>query len=76
LEVKDFVNSDLLKKSIREHFDSVNNNLENNEKVQKYNILKVPFSVEGGELNPIDNLCRENIYKKYESEIELLYSGN
>ena len=71
--VQDLLKSEELNNSIQEHINSVNSNLSKEEKIKKFKLVDVPFSVEGGELTPTFNCKREAIGQKYDKEIDALY---
>ena len=44
------------------------------EAIKRFSVLSSEWSVDGGELTPTLKLKRRVIYKKYEAEIERLYT--
>ena len=41
--------------------------------IKKYELIKEPFSIEGGELTPTLKLKRKAILKKFEQQIDAIY---
>jgi long-chain acyl-CoA synthetase len=64
-----------LRKLIQDHVDEVNERYARVEQVKKFEILPQDFSQEGGELTPTMKVKRAVVAKKYEPQIEKLYSG-
>jgi long-chain acyl-CoA synthetase len=60
---------------IEEHIEKVNQRFARVEQVKKFKILPRDFSQEGGELTPTMKVKRAVVAKKYDDEIESLYSG-
>jgi long-chain acyl-CoA synthetase len=59
---------------IQEEVNKYNEHFGKWEQVKKFTLIPEPFSVEGGELTPTLKLRRKPIYKKFEAEIEAIYS--
>ena len=67
--------SSALKRAIQEGIDRVNSKAASNaQKVQKWCILPVDFSLPGGELGPTMKLKRHFVLKKYAEQIEMFYA--
>lgn len=75
LKPKEFFMSEPFNASIKSHVDLVNKDLSPVEKVKKYTMLPVSFSVEGGELTPSMKVKRAPVNNKYAKEIELMYTA-
>ena len=41
--------------------------------MQKFTVLPLDFSIEGGELTPTMKIRRKNVYEKYKMQIDLMY---
>ena len=59
---------------LRKEVDAVNRDLPAWERVKKFHLLAMPFSIEGGELTPTMKLKRRVLKEKYQEEIALLYA--
>jgi long-subunit acyl-CoA synthetase (AMP-forming) len=63
-----------LRKIIHEGIEAANAKaISRAQKISKFTILPVEFSVDGGELTPTMKLKRKVINEKYKAEIETLY---
>ncbi len=72
--VKDAVKCQVLRKIIGEGMEATNAKaISRAQKVTKFTILPVEFSIDGGELTPTLKLKRKVINDKYKMEIEALY---
>ena len=60
-------------KFMEQYIHTVNEGLENTEKIKKFVLLYQPWTVESGELTPTLKLKRAEIVKKYHEEIKELY---
>jgi long-chain acyl-CoA synthetase len=64
----------LVRRAIEEHVEKVNEKFARVEQVKKFEILPRDLSQEGGELTPTMKVKRAVVAKKYEPQIEALYS--
>lgn len=63
-----------LKKIINEGIEAANKKaISNAQRVQRFTILAIEFSVDGGELTPTLKLKRKIINQKYEAQINQMY---
>ncbi|MCP4325594.1 MAG: long-chain fatty acid--CoA ligase [Alteromonadales bacterium] len=69
----DFLNSDEVKKEVKEAVDQVNAGLNAWEKIQKYKYVKHPITIETGELTPTMKLRRHVIEEKFQEIIDDIY---
>jgi len=69
----DFLNSDEVKKEVKEAVAQVNAGLNAWEKIQKYKYVKHPITIETGELTPTMKLRRHVIEEKFKTIIDDLY---
>lgn len=58
---------------IQREVNNTNRSLDKVEQVKKFNLLPVPWSVEGLELSPTLKLKRKIIFDKYKEQVEALY---
>ena len=59
--------------SIKNEIDKINQKLTSVEKIKKFIIVKDPFTIDNGFMTPSMKLKRNQIIKKYETELEALY---
>jgi long-chain acyl-CoA synthetase len=71
--IKELIESELLIKKIQQDLSSVQKSLANYERIRKFTIIEVPFSIETGELTPSLKLKRKYIEDKYKMVIENMY---
>ena len=67
--------NDLVRAAIEDHIEKINPKFARVEQVKKIEILPHDLSQEGGELTPTMKVKRAVVAKKYEPQIEALYSG-
>lgn len=65
-------NPDIVK-LYQDKIDEANKGLANFEKVKKFRLLNVEFTVEGGEITPTQKVKRKVVAEKYKSEIDSMY---
>jgi long-chain acyl-CoA synthetase len=63
-----------VQRTLEEHVERVNQKFARVEQVKKFEILPQDLSQEGGELTPTMKVKRAVVAKKYEPQIEALYS--
>jgi long-chain acyl-CoA synthetase len=73
LTIEEYYNKDDILKSISNHINRVNSNLNKWEKIVKFEILTNNISIETGELTPSMKICRAKIEEKYSSVINSMY---
>jgi long-chain acyl-CoA synthetase len=71
--IDDFYKSEKVKKSIKNHIDKINKNLNSWERIINYEIITTAISIEGGELTPSMKICRNKIEEKYSDLINKMY---
>lgn len=72
--VRDAINDSVWEKYITDGINAVNANAASNaSKVQKFRILPIDFSVQGGELTPSLKVCRPVVTSKYKDIIDEMY---
>ncbi|MCA1933552.1 MAG: long-chain fatty acid--CoA ligase [Calditerrivibrio sp.] len=76
LDLADLAKHPEIIKLFNERVSLVNSKLAKYETIKRFAIIPTEFTIEGGEITPTLKLRRKNIYKKYESIIECLYSDN
>ena len=69
------VNSPLVRETLEQHIESVNEHFARVEQIKRFDILANDLSQEGGELTPTLKIKRPVIATKYEKEIEELYTS-
>lgn len=73
--VDEAINDPAVTKAIQSSMDRVNGNATSNaQRVQKWSIVPVDFSVPGGELGPTLKLKRHYVLKKYDTQINNFYN--
>jgi len=73
--VDEAINDPAVTKAIQASMDRVNGNATSNaQRVQKWSIVPVDFSVPGGELGPTLKLKRHYVLKKYDTQINNFYN--
>lgn len=70
---KEFMECDVVKKEIKSLIESVNSNINNWEKIQKYRVVMEPLTIENGELTPTLKIRRDVVIKKYQDLIKDMY---
>lgn len=60
--------------AVQEVIDQVNHDLPIWEQVKKFHLIFDPFTIDSGELTPTLKVRRKNVFKRYQSEINDLYS--
>jgi len=75
IDPNNFLKSQSFKNEIRNHVTFVNKDLGQVEKIKKYTILPVSFSIEGGELTPTFKMKRAFVNQKYAKEIDFMYAA-
>ncbi|QKF66769.1 long-chain acyl-CoA synthetase [Arcobacter venerupis] len=73
LTIEEYYNKDDILKSISNHINRVNSNLNKWEKIVKFEILTNNISIETGELTPSMKICRAKIEEKYSNVINSMY---
>jgi len=68
-----FLESKEARDLIQKTLDEVNGKLNHWEQVQKIAIIKVPITVDSGQLTPTMKIRRHIVLEKYRSEIDSLY---
>ncbi len=68
-----FLDSELAKAAIQKTVDEVNAKLNHWEQVQKFRIIKMPVTVDSGQLTPTMKIRRHIVMEKYRAEIESMY---
>jgi long-chain acyl-CoA synthetase len=63
-----------LRKELEKHVAQINEKYSRVEQVKKFTILPEPLTVEGGELTSLNKIKRFAVIKKYEKEIDTMYS--
>ena len=63
-----------LTSKVQEIIDKVNKDLPGWEQVKKFHLTLDPFTIDGGELTPTLKVRRRNVFRRYEKEIDNLYS--
>ncbi len=71
---EEFLDSEIIRKKVRDFIEKMNTHLHHTEEVQKFTIIKSPISIETGELTPTLKIRREIIERKYKKEIDAMYS--
>ena len=66
--------SDKLKSEIKQHVQSINSSVARHERIQKYEILENPFSIDNDEITATMKIKRKNIETNYGKQIEQLFS--
>ncbi len=66
---------EVVRRGIEEHIEKINQKFARVEQVKKFEVLPHDLSQEGGELTPTMKVKRAVVAKKYEPQIEALYSG-
>jgi long-chain acyl-CoA synthetase len=64
-----------VRRTLEEHIEKINQKFARVEQVKKFEVLPHDLSQEGGELTPTMKVKRAVVAKKYEPQIEALYSG-
>jgi long-chain acyl-CoA synthetase len=59
---------------IQTYVDEMNKHLHNQEQIKKFTVLPVDWTIEGGEITPTLKMKRKIVSRKYEAEIESMYS--
>ena len=63
-----------LREAIEKHVAQINEKYSRVEQIKKFMILPEPLTVEGGELTSLNKIKRFAVIKKYEKEIDAMYS--
>ena len=71
---EEFINHSKIKQLIADEVDKLNSNFGNWEQIKKFILLPNEFTIETGELTPTLKMKRKIIAKKYEKEINEIYS--
>ena len=71
---EEFINHSKIKQLIADEVDKLNSNFGNWEQIKKFILLPNEFTIETGELTPTLKMKRKVIAKKYEKEINEIYS--
>ena len=71
---EEFINHSKIKQLIADEIDKLNSNFGNWEQIKKFILLPNEFTIETGELTPTLKMKRKVIAKKYEKEINEIYS--
>ena len=71
---EEFINHSKIKQLIADEIDKLNSNFGNWEQIKKFILLPNEFTIETGELTPTLKMKRKIIAKKYEKEINEIYS--
>ena len=71
---EEFINHSKIKQLIADEVDKLNSNFGNWEQIKKFVLLPNEFTIETGELTPTLKMKRKIIAKKYEKEINEIYS--
>lgn len=71
----EFLNSKKLDSYISSIISKTNVRLNKDEKIKNFYVAKEPITVTDGGITPLLKIKREDIYKKYENEIEEMYKG-
>lgn len=71
--ISDFYTMKSIQKKINKHVKNINKDLNDWEKIVKYEIITAPISIETGELTPSMKICRAIIEEKYEDIINNMY---
>ena len=71
--VDDFYNLKQVQKKIKKHINNVNKNLNQWERIVRYEIITQTLNIENGELTPSMKICRNVIENKYEQRINAMY---
>lgn len=71
---EEFVNSDLIKKEMRTLLQTINQHLDEWERVKAYRFILKPLTVESGELTPSMKISRKTVLKNYSSIIDQMYT--
>lgn len=64
----------LVKRLVNDAVDAVNQTVPHWEAIKQYRLIKVPFSIDGGELTPKMSIKRSFVMKKYANLVENIYS--
>ena len=67
------MNDEKLLTKMQREIDRYNKDFGQWAQVKKYELVKEPFSIEGGELTPTLKLKRKAILKKYEKLVDAIY---
>jgi long-chain acyl-CoA synthetase len=70
---QDFMESEVATKEIKSLIESVNSNINNWEKIQKYRIIMEPLTLENGELTPTLKIRRDVVINKYQDLVKDMY---
>lgn len=74
MENGEFFKSDFLQQEMNALLSTVNKRLNHWEKVQKFQIIPVPLTIETGEITPTMKVRRHVVEKKFEAEINRMYA--
>jgi long-chain acyl-CoA synthetase len=64
----------LVKRLVNDAVEAINQTLPHWEAIKKYRLIKVPFSIDGGELTPKMSIKRSFVMKKYADLVESIYA--
>ncbi len=74
--IEELVKNDKINDFYKNIIKSINDELEQYEKIKKFILISNQFSIDKGELTPTLKVIRKAVTKKYEDEISLLYSSS
>jgi long-chain acyl-CoA synthetase len=74
-DIDELVKNDKINDFYKNIIKSINDELEQYEKIKKFILISNQFSIDKGELTPTLKVVRKAVTKKYEEEISLLYSS-
>lgn len=69
----ELMNNNSLHRLIQGDIDKLQKDLAHYERVRRFNLIEVPFSIEGGELTPTMKIKRKHVEEKYRDKIETMY---
>ena len=73
LTIEEYYRKEEILKNISNHIENINKDLNNWEKIVKYQLITNDISIESGELTPSMKICRNKIEEKYKNIINIMY---
>ena len=69
----DLINNKVINELIRKDIDRLQSDLAPYEKIKKFTLLEIHFTIEGGELTPTMKVKRKFVEERFKEEIERMY---
>ncbi|MFZ1462298.1 MAG: AMP-dependent synthetase/ligase, partial [Ignavibacteria bacterium] len=69
----DLINNKVINELIRKDIDRLQSDLAPYEKIKKFTLLEIHFTIEGGELTPTMKVKRKFVEERFKDEIERMY---